>query len=109
MQKQPKIFKGYHSNHTELDFGNNYKKMQKETIKLLQKYLSNATELDFSRQNIYNKIEGILDLSKFASLQKLNCSYNRITELINLPNGLISLNCSFNMIIELKNLILHNI
>ncbi len=105
MQHQPKILKEYNYNNNEHNFNNNnYKKMQKETIKLLQKYLSNATELDFSRQNIYNKIEGILDLSKFASLQKLNCSYNRITELINLPNGLISLNCSFNMIIELKNL-----
>src|SRR2546425_1055217 len=50
----------------------------------------------------YNKITEIGSLP--PSLQKLDCSNNRITELKNLPVSLLGLYCSNNRITELKNL-----
>jgi Leucine-rich repeat (LRR) protein len=38
------------------------------------------------------------------SLTKLNCSYNQIKSLDNLPNSLVELDCKTNQIISLDNL-----
>ncbi len=63
--------------------------MDESTIELLKEYPFDSTELDLSANNI----EGILDLSGYNELTKLNCSINPITSLDNLPNKLTSLDC----------------
>lgn len=74
--------------------------MNSNTIKLLDKYDDNTIELDLSEK----KIVGLLDLSKFKHLTKINCSINKIIEIINLPSTLRVLDCSLNKITELINL-----
>jgi Leucine-rich repeat (LRR) protein len=76
--------------------------MNNNTIKLLSEYNYKTIHLDISNENV----EGILDLKKkkFNKLEELNCSDNKITEIINLPRGLKYLNCSNNQIISLLNL-----
>lgn len=64
-------------------------------------------KINYSVKNLnINKIgiEGILDLSKFTRLVKLNCSSNRITQIINIPNSLKKLECFNNLITSLDNL-----
>jgi Leucine-rich repeat (LRR) protein len=44
------------------------------------------------------------DIDKYTNLEKLNCSYNKITSLDNLPPTLKELNCRVNQITSLDNL-----
>lgn len=71
----------------------NINKNNKKTCNLLDKYDENIKILNLSNQNI----EGILNLEKFKNLEELNCSNNKITEIINLPY-IKYLNCSNNKI-----------
>ncbi len=67
---------------------------------ILDQFADDVVEID-----IWNKkIEGTLDFSRFSKLIKLNCRYNKITNLDNLPNSLIELSCYNNQIISLDNL-----
>jgi len=62
---------------------------------------------DYSIKNLNIKrksIEGVLDLSKFTRLVKLDCSCNLITQIINIPKSLKKLNCYGNFITSLDNL-----
>ena len=71
---------------------------------ILNNYSSKTKILDISNKNI----EGILDLDQFQKLEKLDCSNNKITKIINIPITLKYLNCSSNLITSLylyKNLI----
>ena len=43
-------------------------------------------------------------VSECKNLKYLNCSWNKITKLDNLPTGLKDLNCSWNHITQLDNL-----
>lgn len=53
--------------------------------------------------NISNKnIEGVLDLKNFSNLEELDCSNNKITEIINIPKTLKYLNCENNKITKLN-------
>ena len=44
------------------------------------------------------------DLTRFTKLKTLNCSYNQLIELNNLPNTLTYLDCWNNQLTELSNL-----
>lgn len=50
--------------------------------------------IDISNKNI----KGILDLTRFIKLEELNCAHNQITRIINIPTSLIKLNCEYNCI-----------
>jgi hypothetical protein len=67
--------------------------MNNSTKSLLDLYDENIDELDLSNKNI----NGVLDLSKFKKLKKLNCSHNQITKIINSSIDL-DLDCSYNNI-----------
>ncbi len=55
--------------------------------------------------NIKKKgIQGTLDLSKFTRLVKLDCSWNEITQIINIPKSLKKLECHSNLITSMDNL-----
>ena len=56
--------------------------------------------LDLSNKNI----SGILDLEKFKYLEELNCSNNKITNILNLSTTIKYINCSHNKIKSLLNL-----
>lgn len=64
------------------------------TNKLLKQYNTKTTEINLLNRNII----GILDLKKFKKLKILICSNNQITQIINLPEGLIHLECDNNNI-----------
>ena len=49
-------------------------------------------ELDLSKQGLTE----LPDLRKYTNLKKLNCSYNKLTHLDNLPINLTKLDCSNN-------------
>ena len=82
----------------------------KKTNELLKIYDKDIRILNISNKNI----EGILDLNEFKSLEELDCSNNKITEIINFPtincNNICKnkylkyLNCSNNLINKLNNL-----
>lgn len=61
---------------------------------IISEYNNDITELVISNKNI----KGLLDLSKFNNLKKLDCSNNLITEIINFPNTLEILLCYNNKI-----------
>ncbi len=67
---------------------------------ILNQFADDVTKIDISHKNI----KGQLDFKRFTKLTKLNCFYNQITSLINLPNSLIELDCRFNEITSLNNL-----
>ena len=69
-------------------------------LNILNTFPDDIIEININSKNI----SGSLDFSKFTKLQKLNCSYNQITSLNNLPQSLITLNCSNNQITSLNNL-----
>ena len=52
--------------------------MDNKTIKLLNKYNPNTKILSISNNNIC----GILDLDNFNLLEELDCSFNKITQII---------------------------
>ena len=58
------------------------------TQKILNNYDFNARKIDISNKNI----KGILDLSKFKKIKILDCSNNKITQIINIPSTLEYLN-----------------
>lgn len=68
--------------------------MNSHTIEILSQFTENTTIIDITNKNIV----GILDLSKFTQLSKLDCSYNLITQLIDLPPSLKCLYCHNNNI-----------
>lgn len=61
---------------------------------IISEYKNDITDLIISNKNI----KGLLDLSKFNNLKKLDCSNNIITEIINFPNTLEILLCYNNKI-----------
>ena len=71
--------------------------MNKKTKSILDEYNDEITELDVSNKNI----KGILNLSKFKKLYKLNCSNNNITKIIVIKN-LTDINCSHNKIVKVS-------
>jgi Leucine Rich repeats (2 copies) len=77
---------------------NNYKD---KTITELN--LSGWNEVSWTAKPNWEKLTGTLDLSDFPNLEKLNCSYNKITSLnlTNCPN-LTELKCWENKLTEIK-------
>jgi len=74
--------------------------MNLNTIELLSTFSLDIKIIDISNKNII----GILNLKQFTNLEKLDCSHNNITQLINLSNKLKYLNCSYNKIIKITKL-----
>ena len=60
---------------------------------------SNVTEIDIKYEYLYVLPD---DLSRFTWLQKLDCSYGRLTRLDNLPLSLRELYCSYNELTQLE-------
>ena len=52
----------------------------------------------------YKELSKLPDLTRFIELKTFNCIYNKLLELNNLPNSLITLYCSNNQLTELNNL-----
>ncbi len=67
---------------------------------ILNELADDVLEINISKMFI----EGSLDFSRFTKLQKLDCSWNSITNLDNLPNSLQVLDCRENKISNLDNL-----
>lgn len=44
------------------------------------------------------KIRGILDLKDFTKIEVLDCSFNKLTSIINCPLTLEELYCNFNLL-----------
>lgn len=84
----------------EYNTENNILLMGIETIKLLDKYDKNIKILDISNK----KIKGTLCLYGFINLEKLICSCNQITEMINLCYDIKYIDCSNNNIENFLNL-----
>ena len=62
-------------------------------------------KFNYSVKNLNLKkkgLQGTLDLSKFTRLVKLDCSSNAITQIINIPEGLLILDCSNNWLKKIK-------
>lgn len=72
--------------------------MNKLTKSILEQYDDNIKELDISNKNI----TGIIDLSRFKNLIKLNCSGNKITT-INGSKFITNINYSNNSIKFISN------
>ena len=72
-------------------------KMETNTIKVLERFYSDIKELKL----INCQIRGILDLSKFTHLKKLDCTHNEITLIINIPSTL-KISLKFSLEIFLK-------
>ena len=70
-------------------------------MNILDQFADIVTEIYIS----HKQIGGSLDFKRFTKLTKLNCCYNKITSLDNLPNSLIELNCYYNEITSLNNLV----
>lgn len=68
-------------------------------IVLLNDFSTDITDWNISDRNI----NGNLDVIKFNKVTKLKCKNCKITRLLNLPNSLI-LDCYYNELIELNNL-----
>ena len=68
--------------------------MEQYTINILNSYPKDILELDISNKNIV----GLLDLYDFMALEKLICSHNQITYILNIRKRLKYLDCSFNKI-----------
>ncbi len=67
-------------------------------MKKNKKSNSSVKHLDISGKDI----DGILDLSNYPELEYLDCSYNQITEITNIPYTIKYLDCSHNQIKELS-------
>ena len=59
------------------------------------------TELDISNKGLTKLPD---DIDKYTNLKILNCSYNEITSLDNLPSTLVFLDCYDNQLTSLDNL-----
>ena len=65
----------------------------------------NSLSLDVVEIDLkYKNLNILPNLSRFTCLQKLECSYNQITQINNLPPFLQILDCSYNQITQLDNL-----
>ncbi len=72
-------------------------------------FILNSYPSDIEELNIINlSIKGVLDLKRFTSLVKLDCSFNHITDIINMPDTLEILKCSNNKLKSLTNSIENN-
>ena len=60
------------------------------TKKILNKYDDDTQKMDISNKNI----KGLLDLGEFKKIKILDCSNNKITQIINIPLKLEYLDCS---------------
>ena len=69
-------------------------------MSILDNFNNDVIEINISNKNINES----LDFSKFTKLQTLDCSYNKIIQLNNLPNSLQTLYCINNQIVALDNL-----
>ena len=74
--------------------------MNKITTDILESYDFDIKILSISKKGI----EGILDLSRFTCLIELDCSFNKIISVENLPHTLKILICNYNLIEKLDNL-----
>ena len=64
----------------------------------------NSLNVNVKEINLSNKELTVLpDLSRFTNLKKLDCSFNKIKKINNLPEGLENLYCENNQIKELNN------
>ncbi len=70
--------------------------MNEHTLNILNLFEKNVTELDISNMQIH----GVLDLDEFTKLKKLNCSNNKIIQIINIPKYLDSFDISNNLFEE---------
>lgn len=73
--------------------------MNSITKYILNSFGDNIEELDICNRHI----KGVLDLKRFEYLKKLDCSYNDITDIINMPETLEILKCNNNKIKSLTN------
>ncbi len=65
----------------------------------------NSLNVNVKEINLSNKELTVLpDLSRFTNLKKLDCSFNKIKKINNLPEGLENLYCENNQIKELNNI-----
>ncbi len=62
---------------------------------VLNNFSDEVLEIDISNKDII----GHLDFSRFTKLKQINCGYNKIISLDNLPNSLIELNWIVDIII----------
>jgi viroplasmin and RNaseH domain-containing protein len=74
--------------------------MNSITINELSKYLYGINQLTLRK----NKKTGILNLSKFNNLEKINCSDNNFTSLEGLSLTIVEIDCSQNEFNKLDNL-----
>ncbi len=77
--------------------------MDEHTTNILAQYDKKITKLNISNKNI----QGILDLRRFYYLEHVDCSNNKITQLVNLNQGLSKLthlDCSNNLISDLTDI-----
>ena len=75
--------------------------MNPNTIELLETFNSEIKILEISGK----KINGELNLNKFAFLEELDCNFNSINTITKLPNTITRLNCSLNKLTSLENLL----
>lgn len=66
----------------------------------LSNFSDDVVEINISHQHI----KGVLDFSRFTKLEEIDCAFNKITSLRNLPNTLKKLYCIYNKIKKLNNL-----
>lgn len=78
--------------------------MTYDTIKLLDEYSSEIKILEINLKNII----GLLDLSKFKKLKKLDYSFNNIFKISNIPETLEWINISYNLLENICGLELPN-
>ena len=62
--------------------------------------------LNINNSNLYELPN---DIKLYKNLDTLDCSYNKLTQLNNLPNSIKKLICSHNKLIRLDNLVCSNI
>lgn len=74
--------------------------MLKHTIQILSEYDLNSIYINISNKNI----NGLLDVGNYQKLVKLDCSNNRITQIMNLPDSLKYFICENNLIQLMDNL-----
>ena len=74
--------------------------MEEQTKEILDEINNETDELIISGM----EIEGILNLSKFLNLIKINCEINHIKKICKISNSVEVLNCSFNSIKTLTKL-----
>lgn len=72
--------------------------MKHKVIKILNSFDPNIEELIIK----HLQIEGVLNLKRFKNLKVLDCSYNSITNIINIPDTIEDIDCSYNTLITVS-------